>query len=667
MQLAVEPQATLCVERVCTPRNVADRSIETSELPRPFVWIAPDRTRVIAGTLAVGAAILPLDEPGMSHRFAIRFSDAPVPATFTLTGGDTRWSWTMTAPATAVTLLHSNASTLVISAVEHRIAERALTPSARDLGPIDLKRFPVLTGTVVDAATFGPVARAEVSLSSGKRAAITDDVGRFRIAIEDVWPSSLSIVSPGHAPKVVPVPQTVADTELPRIALAVGGALRLTVDGVPSEAMSWQLRAILTENKDELRREGAFAAGQSATRIEGIDAGRYRLVLKGDQPLEQFSTPVEIRDGQQSDAALTIHPLAVRIETRLGEQALGDATVLVTHASAQWTERLTTDADGVLKTNLWQPGQLNAVMSRHPNVHAWVDEQTIEGDTAWTIRAIDRKIRGRVLDAETGQPLGGTAVMLEMHSGLLLRSVAAADGTYEIGGVVPGSHLLFAFRNGYQNDKKDTVVVRDADAVIEKTVMLEPFAEQVPLLAENARAMPVAGAAVFFASRAGVREVAVTDANGRASVPLSVEGETGVVFVVPRSGSLGFARIPRPEERAGNEVVLRVPDGSARVEVRAESGDGRPVSSVGLMIRWNGMFLPMEVLARIHEIQGSRLLTDASGRIVFPHLPPGQYELWPFASREEFRRVYYGTPPAPAATVQIAPGPQTIVLKFDGA
>jgi hypothetical protein len=338
--------------------------------------------------------------------------------------------------------------------------------------------------------------------------------------------------------------------------------------------------------------------------------------------------------------------------------------------TALWTAEAKTDDNGILETEVWQPGTLEAMVSRPPAIIGWKDDHDISGagPVVWTIRAVDRKVRGRVIDADTGQPVDGAAVLLEMRGRdgetMFLRTTASADGAFELGGVVAGGHILQAVKPGYLPDQKWTFTIGDDDKVLEKELLLEPYAGQRRLLVLTEQALPIAGAAVFFASRNGVREVARTDPAGRADVPLTFADETGVLFAVPRTGSLGFARVTRSEDGASDEIILRVPDGSAHVEVRTESTAGEPIPRVGLMIRWNGMFLPQEVIGKINELQGIASGSDAGGRIVYPHLPPGQYDLWPFASQEEFRRVYYGTPPPPAATVNVVPGEQTVVLKF---
>lgn len=661
--------ATLCLNDLCSARTASDVAVERSDIERRFVWISPNARQIIVGRVGAGASTLSLDRPDATHELAVRFSGAPVPVKFELFDGDTAWTWTMAVPSGSVALRHSNGTRLTIGALEHRTTERILSPSVPNLGSVDLQRFPVLTGRVVDAKSSIPVPDAEVFLSSGKRAATTDAAGRFRVVIEDAWPAAISVASSGHASKIVPLLKTVTDTDLSRIALSAGGGIHLTVSGVAIDSLSWQLRAIVSEFKDEPRREGAFTPGQTETSIDGIEPGEYRIVVKGSAPLEQFSRTVTVRDGQRSDVQITIHPRTIRIETRLGVNALGDADVEVRHLSARWTARMKTDETGLFETDLWQGGELEAIMSRMPAVHSWRDRFVIDEDqTRWTIRAVDRKIRGRVVDAESGKPVEGAVVLLEMEredgQALSMRAVASSDGSFEFGAVVPGGHTLQAVKTGYQPDQKWSVGVAESDELIEKILPIEPYAGQVQLIAVTDRGMPIAGASVFFASRAGVREIAATDSNGRTPVPLTFDGETGVLFVVPQSGSLGFARVTRVEERDSDEVIVRVPAGSARVEIRAENTSGEPLPRIGLMMRWNGMFLPQEVVGKINEVQGTQSLTDLNGRIVYSHLPPGLYDLWPFASQEEFRRVYYGTPPPPAASVQIAHGPHTVVLNF---
>jgi len=666
-----EAMATLCIEGECAARQAADRSVTRAEVGRPFVWISPNQSELVAGTIAPGAETFRVDQKQDKHRFVVRFSGARSPVTFQLSDGPSSWTWTTQVPRGPITLTHPSGKILTTRAAGHRTVERKISPAEADLGHIDLQRFPVLSGSVIDAKTSVPVPSAEILSREGALLAKTDQDGLFRAVIEDAWPASVTVSSASHAPRIVPVPKTATDVDLPRIELTDGGTIHLIVQGIIlTEAARWQLRGVVTESTDELRREGSFPAGTHETNIDGIDPGRYRILIKGDGGLRQFAIPVTVQAGQVSEVNATIAPVSVEIETRLGDDILESANIEIIHQSAQWMGRLTSDEKGKVASEVWQPGELEAIMSRPPRVMAWRESQEIgeEKDLLqWIIRAADRRIRGRVLDAETGQPVKRAAVFLEMRGpdaeNSLVRGTTSETGEFEFGGVIPGGHILEAGKPGYKSDQRWAIGILESDTLREKDLLLEPYAAMRKLLALSANGLPIAGAAVLFATRSGLREIGATDQAGRADVPLTSEDETGTLFVIPRSGSLGYSRMAPTEDR-GDEILIRVPDGSASVELRTETTAGDPVSRVAILFRWNGLLFPANVLAKLNQLQGVPFTSDARGRIVYPYLPPGHYDFWAIGGQEEFRRLYSGNPPPPSATVDIVPGPQSVVLKF---
>lgn len=115
-------------------------------------------------------------------------------------------------------------------------------------------------------------------------------------------------------------------------------------------------------------------------------------------------------------------------------------------------------------------------------------------------------IEGRVLDRETGEPVGGASVTTSPATGAL---ITGADGTFRVADVLVGSYSISANRRGYDPNTV-TVAVRDG-----QTTRAEFFLEQE---ADDAGADPDVdfGAEVLnftnevFAGRGGADSTYVT-------------------------------------------------------------------------------------------------------------------------------------------------------------
>ena len=59
-----------------------------------------------------------------------------------------------------------------------------------------------------------------------------------------------------------------------------------------------------------------------------------------------------------------------------------------------------------------------------------------------------------------------------------------------------------------------------------------------------------------------------------------------------------------------------------------------------------------------------RSLGDGQGRLFYPRLPAGHYELWPLASRDDLRAVFSPMPPPAPVDLVVVPGPSSVRMKF---
>lgn len=665
--VAVPPPATLCVAGVCREVGAERITLSPAAEARQFVWIAADASRVIAGIVAAGATAPALaDETRAVHRFSALTSDGArrVSASFELRCGDAVWTWSLRELPRAVTELAHPAGecALTVQAPGYKTATKGL--GAANVGAIYLHRLPVISGTVADAVTRAPIGRADLFLPGGQRLTSTDADGRFRAPIDGPWPARLRVEATGRAPKSVPVPGAIADTDLP-IMLSRGGNVTVSLEPpLGQEAVRWEARRILEGADDEKVRSGEVAAGQSSFSVEGLDPGPYRVIVAGDGPLQRFAAPVMVDEGATASAAVRIESSRLELEVRrAGKPApASEVEVIFRDGDAVWRSRVSTDDRGQAIEEIWQAGPYLASVAGWSESKRLVASETI----SWALDLPDRVIRGRLLDAATKQALSGAAVFLEARDehGSQVSSLArsGADGAYTFESVPAGSYVLTVRADGYETLQTSPAPIAEDTHLETRDLRVHPLGGHT-LRVVNSFGVPIPGAAVWIATAAGVRSAGVAKEDGRVVLPLAVN-EAGEAFVFPRSGSLAITRFGAMTESGAEELRVVVPDGVSSLEMLTVSTDGEPLPRVPFIIRVNGVVMPGMVYEAMARHQGLPLWSDASGRALLSRMPPGRYEIWPLTSPADRRAVESLAPPPAPVNVMLTPGHHVAKLTF---
>ena len=664
---------SLCVDGTCRPNADQVPTVTASDLARSFVWISADSSHVVVGTIGPGVTAVPIESKELvPHTLTVATSDgsAGVEVGFELRCGST-WKWTLESGSRrALKVQHPPGEcTLALEAKGYGKVERPL--AAADLGRLILNRLPVLKGTITDATTRAPIAFAEVFLPTGQLFAASDVAGRFRASVEGPWPRWVRVEAPGRAGRTIQVPGAVADTDLP-ITMSTGGSVAVTLEPpLGEEAVTWEIRRSLpsASSEDRVVRSGEVPAGKTAFDIEALEPGEYRVIIMGEGPLQRFGIPVTVADGMIAEASVRISPAVLDIDVLFDEKPLDGATVEFSFELDTWRSSVTTDTEGRFRDEIWQRGTYRASVFRAPLVPYWGDTRDIDedGTSRWTITVADRKLQGRVIDDVNQQPLGDVMITLawrkEGGDAAMTTQRSAADGTFEFAAMPVSSYTLEAVKEGYQplqtppsNMTKDAGTER-RDLALRRSVGR-------PLHVINSHGTPIPSATVYVtvAGRESARMVGSTDQGGRLVLTVK-DDEAGDIFVLPQSGSIGFGRFAALKAGAG-EIVVRVADPSASLEVVAESSDGESIAGVSVMLRVDGVLLPIEVRVAMTNHQGVPMTTDAQGRMLFRHLPVGRYELWPLASRDDLEAVLAPTPPPAPINLMLTPGQHTAELKF---
>lgn len=655
--------ARLCIERVCAPAERAEKAhIAPSSVRRTATWIASNEREVTAFEIEPNAVLLRA-EPRASSEIRLATAEMPRAINFTLTDGELKWQWTAT-QRRFVLRRPPKARILVAESPGYRKVERELNGKTTTLV---LERLPTITGNVVDAVSGRPIERAQVLLPTGDLLASTDARGKFRAVVDGPWPRTLRVVIAGRADRIVEVSKAVADTDLETIQMSEGGGIVVTLEPpLGGERVHWQIRR--GENSEPVR-EGVVEPGIRDFSINQVSPGRYQLVVRGSGPLQKLALGVSVNDGEAAPASVRIQPAALRMRVSTDGAAIEGAVIDLTHRTGGWSAKLRTDAKGDANEEIWQRGLLSALVSNPPTALVWPAERSIDEDRVeWDLAISPVRVRGRVLETASGQPVPEAVLHLGEKYGrdsrLLMSTKSGGDGSYEFLAVPPGDHVLTAMKGGYSESR---VIINTAatDDVVNHDVSIARL-EARPTIVVDHHGVPIPSAVVMTADQRGIHEAGETDAEGKLMLPLFAELGRTTIFVLPRTGSIAIRRLDVEEMRSSETFAIRVPEGTASLEVHAETAEGTPLRTL-IFLKIDGVMLPPTVFERWANVQGLPLFTDSKGQLVYKRLPAGQYDLWLIANRADHDAVLSANRPPPAASIKLTAGREVVTARFERA
>lgn len=482
-----------------------------------------------------------------------------------------------------------------------------------------------------------------------------------------VLPAGIGTISCTGYDEVVPVPPARATTAVGAIYLSLGGVISVEMDQV--EAGSVEEVELQKPAKGQptgialAHRPVPSTAAVAVVTFENLEPGPYIVVAKGRQPWERRGAVVELEPGQPVTVHQRIAPFTLHVRTELEGEPLPAAEVLVTNKDGHWSGALTTDARAEAEVRLWQGGNLNVAVHSTALSAPYIEHRHLmDGEDAdWTLVVPNREIVGTVVDAVTGDPIPRAALSLHVASddgySVAVQATSDEKGAFRFSPVAYGEHTLKAAAANYP--PVESSYLFQAPARSRNVTVRLTRAEVVKLQVIDDNGSPVAGARVMH--HRGLARLGISNTDGSGSVELPViPNESSQAYVVPRDGS--FAVTDLSSAAAGS--VLRVPAGSARIELRAESETHDPIPEVSLVVRFNGRILPPEVVEALAAFQGARATSGKDGRIVFLRMPAGVYEFWPAGSPAEVRALASGVGPAAPVRMVAAPGENVAVMTF---
>lgn len=501
-----------------------------------------------------------------------------------------------------------------------------------------------------------PATGAELYAGEEPLGTIDSPDGSFFLAVPQEWDrSELRVLYAGLPGQRFSVPQVGGDTELgtlvfrkgvelaieTRLPAAFQGTAELVVSALVSRSKE---SPVFTRNLDK----------QTVSLREVVPAGRYRITLTGPEPLQRYGRTVEVSETSDR-VALEVDPVQLELIVRDdASQAVSNAVALLVSSAGGWRQEVTTDVSGRGEWELWQRGAF-ALSARHPEAGSgYTERKQIADDTIWHVQMKGDRVEGTVV-TQSGDAISGAKLLLvsTTATGQKTRVQDADDrGHFRFDYLQRGDHRLTVHHAGF--DERTLEVQPEAEEFL-RVVLSAQGERHVRVVSATGR--PLAGAALITESST---YPSYTDHGGLVVVPLPGAG-TARYFVVPREGSFAVIDI---NSESPEESTVTVPPGDATLMVGMKTTDGGVLGGKAFALRYNGTFLPLNVVRTLENLLGIRLNTDATGWAQLARMPSGFYELWPVFDFNLYP-VLLQRPTAPAAAVYATPGVSTVEMTFN--
>jgi hypothetical protein len=689
LALLLAVKGTLCFSpKDCTPTTATKLDVTAASTDRRFVWMSDEGGKVVIGAIPAKTTAIDLEakEPAAHDVTLTLHGEArrgwPNDVHFELTQGKTEWEWIAPAKvATKPMTIHLPAGRyeLQIGAEHHRTEKRRFDAHADvALREVTLAPLPVITGRVVtqkkatddQPAKDVPVANAQILVAqrpagvgqiatTTKRQASTDEQGAFRTELPEPEPFEIVVAYPGLANRLVHLALSAPDTDLGVIRMSPGSKMTVHLDRADS-LRGRTLHVTLYEHSP-MQYENTFVdreeakSGSDDLVFEDLGEGEYYVVVTGDDPLENLTTVVQMKN-EDLTQQIRIAPFTLAGSVKLGEEPVREGHIGVNELHHTWQAETPIDGEGRFGGSMWQRDLLFGFVTSKEFGTLPVDGQVkLEGEPApWDIRFKRRTISGRIFDEETKQPIANATlglVVTAKGSALYVNTPVHDDGTYSIVAMRDGSYDLQAKASDHVALSK-SVTVAETDGSQSVDFPLGHGVQQTIEFVWST-GEPVANAFVVEGvARDGHNPawMANTDAAGKLDLRSPVN-TARTLFIIPKEGS--FAPVHVPAATAdGQPIRVVVPAGTASLTVNVVTSDQKPARGRPEM-RYNGEWLPASVL----QYLGMR-----AGANHYTLLPAGAYEVW----AEPLRSAGEVVPSRPPVRVGLNSGEQAVTVELPG-
>jgi hypothetical protein len=651
----------LCVAGKCVPYSCGGK---LPPIDSPYVFCNAAQTQCRLGVPASDTRSLACDG---RQTLKIRIGEGAAKRVHYIINlaGKTVPSWEFDASGTEVGLLDLPAGKYDVTiAVPHfaRFRKTVDVPSETTLRA-NLAHLPRLTGTITDGRSHKPVANGVITSDKAEHT-VSDAAGRFALESDPHdWPTQLTVNAARFATAIIRVPPARADAEFGEVLLHQGTTVNVTIEQERyGQVVELDLQRVVNGIAPGPIMEAYMVAPTKdrtiAKRFESVDAGKYIIVAKGADAGMRLGKRTDVSEGEPVDVSLKIDSFDLSLHAQTKDGPLSDGRVDLKNLDGLWQAAVSLDDVGSASKTLWQAGKFTATISALHSMPFRQTKTVDSTDRSWSIDIPSYEITGTVTDSKTDAPIANASVALQIEEPggyrLGLSTKTATDGSFRFAPVAHGRHTLKAVSAEYPIGELD-YVFEEAEESRNVKIQLEKR-PSIRLTVVDGLGLPVSGARVFDPLSPNRGMLGLTDSSG--TIPLFVpEAETREIFVVPRDGSLGVIRI----SAGSDDATLRLGAGNSRIVLRAETQAHQPLARVTMIVRYDGLLLPNEVMESLAG-RGSTTASDAQGRMTLEHMPAGLYEFWPVTSAADVAAARTGRPPA--VTMVVVPGENLAVLTF---
>lgn len=657
----------LCVaDQPCVVSALANAAVTPAAIPRTFSWSAADGRSIAFGVVAVDATSIAKAPPATLR---LRLTSA-IACELTLRAKPSlEWRTPLNieqAKSGVDVHVDPGEYEVVVEAPHYRRAKQVkIVKGDPVVALVPLEPLPQISGRVITRKDSHPVAGAAIAAAE-RVVALSAGDGRFTFEADpEQWPASLTISAGGFGTAVLPLPRARAATDLLDVALSVAATVEVKAEWPGSAPVDIAIYRLDGGSTDEHAQATKTIQDQAEiARFESLAPGQYVVSVSGKGVAERFGKKIEMEAGERKTIALVTTPLRVTIRTDRGGKALPDALVTMWNRDGLWRgEKFHTGADGSIQLLFWQTGVVSALVSSEALPRAAylaVHDVTGDSDIEWTITMPTRIVRVQIVDAVTGKPIPHAFLAMQQgangEDGITLPTTTDDEGRFSYESATAGFYEFNASADAYRRKTIRQVLAENED-VHELTIPLDP-APSARVTVRDDRGNPIPGALVLEFTGLHQTGQRMTDASGEVRVPIE-DGATRELYALPRDGSIATATL-----RTREDMALVVPPPQTTLVINCVDTKDRPVANMWLVMRINGIPLPVEVMEALASFQGAKVSSGADGRIVLGQMPLGVHEFWPVESVAHVRSALTGLGKKAPVTIVAHGGINEATLTF---
>lgn len=499
---------------------------------------------------------------------------------------------------------------------------KTITPKGREVRlDVQLSAGLRVSGVVV-TESGAPVADAEVEAIAGAgtyRNARTDANGSF--TLESLTPARYRFTASkrGYADARVDDLDISAGAPV-RLVMKSGATIYGTVRGLSAEELS--SAAVEARGPEGYSSGPVDSAGNF--KIEGAPIGTVRVAAVVSQNFSTRKTSpsetVTIAAGESRQVNLEFRSdVVVRGRVLRNGRPLASAQINFTPkrgSAVQTSSSATADSSGNYSVTGLEPGEYTVFVLDTQRFSPYSTTYEVRGSTTFDIEYTASALRGRVVDAATGDPIADARVQVRSaaQDGFRGDRGAATDvaGTFTLDYIAPGTYTVTADKSGYGNEVREIIVGESAPQELEFKLARNAGVTLKVVDGRDGRAIS-ASADVFDSAGRLVQDSGVRFGGVEAGdVKLSLSpGQYTATVMAP-----GYAAQTVTVVSPGTQTVALTPGG--RIVVRSSRSERQRIRLVDA----RGQVYP-----RTRYAQTGRELAPSPATLPLNNIAPGSYTI----------------------------------------